>query len=106
MSYNKSSVAQELAEEKKEVGKSDAFQNFSRGSYTLYPIEKNKILVRVDYLADRFDEQKQKPQILNLRKFAEELWTNQNPSQTSISQPTISIVEKSLSNNQPVESAL
>lgn len=67
MSYNKSSVAQEIKEEKKEVGESDAFQNFSRGSYTLYPLEKNKILVRIENLADKFDEQNLKPQILNLR---------------------------------------
>lgn len=46
-------------------------------TYRLFPIKKDKILVRFDNLADNFDE-KAKSQIINVTKFAETLFYNVN----------------------------
>jgi hypothetical protein len=45
--------------------------------YRLHPVDKNKVLVRLEYLADKFDHGKSTT--FDLEKFARELYAQANP---------------------------
>ena len=46
----------------------------------MHPIDKNKILVRLENLADRFDVSNQdQVKYVNLMKFAKNFWQESNP---------------------------
>lgn len=51
-------------------------------TYRVHPVERNKIFVRVENLADRFDSSKENGEpvkYVNLIKFAQEFWQQANP---------------------------
>lgn len=55
---------------------------FDELTYRVHPIEKNKIFVRIENLADRFDSNENYEstvKYVNMMKFAKQFWQQANP---------------------------
>ena len=68
-------------------------------TYHVHPLDKNKILVRIENLADRFDaniDNSTQVKYVDLMKFAKNFWQEANPGNTQ--NMTIKVVEQALTN--------
>ena len=68
-------------------------------TYHVFPVDKKKILVRFENLADRFDEvNSNEVKYLDLNKFAQSFYMEANPN-SKLNLNQISIREVSITNN-------
>ena len=63
----------------------------------LLPQQRNKILIRLENIADLFDQSPQETPMFNIREYAEKLFKTNNPSAIIFD---LKIIERTLSNNQ------
>ena len=74
-------------------------QSISSLTYHVLPLDQNKILVRFENLADRFDHLQQDTKFVNVKKFATQFYKEANPSSKREVIPRIQ--EKTIDNSQP-----
>lgn len=77
-----------------------AIKNFMReGSIRIYPMAKNQIILRLENLADTFDDRGARTHYINIQKYARELYMDINQGKAP---EFLIITETSLSANQPL----
>jgi len=62
-------------------------KNFKGFTYQLFPLAKNKVLVRLENLLDRFDITNSETKYFDMVTFAKELWYHSQLSSKNIHQP-------------------
>ena len=70
----------------------------SKKVYHAYPLGKNKIMVRLENTADKFDDPSAKVTFIDLLKFAQNFYLEANPGMEKV--PDINIRELTLSGNE------
>lgn len=67
-------------------------------TFHTFPMAKNKILLRIENIADRFDYNISKVNVVDIKSFAQQFYKEANPSSTN--KPKILIKEVSITDNQ------
>lgn len=79
-------------------------KNFKGFTYQLFPLAKNKVLLRLENLLDKFDITNSETKYFDLVTFSKELWYHSQLSSKGIkNQPQAHIQEMSLSGASPFE---
>jgi len=88
-----------------DISKGNMFtKNFRGFTYQLFPLAKNKVLVRLENLLDKFDITNSETKYFDMVTFAKELWYHSQLSSKGLtSQPQAYIQEMSLSGAVPLE---
>jgi len=67
-------------------------------TFHTFPLAKNKILLRIENIADKFDYNISKVNVVDIKSFAQQFYKEANPS--SNNKPKITIKEVSITDNQ------